>query len=59
MRSRCRRDNAIGRDEAIRHLSTIASATDLPVSGDLENGFGDDPADAAETIRQAAASGSS
>jgi 2-methylisocitrate lyase-like PEP mutase family enzyme len=52
-----RRDNAIGRDEAIRHLSTIASATELPVSGDLENGFGDDPGAAAETIRQAGASG--
>jgi len=52
-----RRDNSIGRDEAIKHLSTIASATDLPVSGDLENGFGDNPSDAAETIRQAGASG--
>jgi 2-methylisocitrate lyase-like PEP mutase family enzyme len=52
-----KRDNAIGRDEAIRHLSAIASATELPVSGDLENGFGDDPEAAAETIRQAAASG--
>jgi 2-methylisocitrate lyase-like PEP mutase family enzyme len=52
-----RRDNAIGRDEAIRHLSTIASATELPVSGDLENGFGDNPGAAAETIREAGASG--
>src|SRR5262252_8693295 len=52
-----RRDNAVGRDEAIKHLRTIASATDLPVSGDLENGFGNDPAACAETIRLAAASG--
>jgi 2-methylisocitrate lyase-like PEP mutase family enzyme len=52
-----KRDNAIGRDEAIKHLSTIASATELPVSGDLENGFGDDPGAAAETIRRAGASG--
>src|SRR5580700_5406288 len=36
-----RRDYAIGRDEMMRHVAAIASATDLPVSGDLENGFGD------------------
>ena len=35
----------------------IASATDLPVSADLENGFGDAPGCAAETIRLAAAAG--
>ena len=39
------------------HLAEIASATDLPVSADLENGFGDAPQDAAETIRRAAAAG--
>jgi 2-methylisocitrate lyase-like PEP mutase family enzyme len=52
-----KRDNAIGRDEAIKHLTMIASATGLPVSGDLENGFGDDPGAPAETIRRAATSG--
>jgi 2-methylisocitrate lyase-like PEP mutase family enzyme len=52
-----KRDNTIGRDEMIAHLSTIASATDLPVSADLENGFGDDPETVAETIRLAAAAG--
>jgi 2-methylisocitrate lyase-like PEP mutase family enzyme len=35
----------------------IASATDLPVSADLENGYADDPEATAETIRRAAATG--
>jgi 2-methylisocitrate lyase-like PEP mutase family enzyme len=35
----------------------VAAATDLPVNGDLENGFGDDPDAAAETIRQGAMAG--
>ena len=39
------------------HVRAIASATDLPVSADLENGFGDDPETVAETIRLAAAAG--
>jgi 2-methylisocitrate lyase-like PEP mutase family enzyme len=51
------RDNTVGRDAAIAHVSAIASATDLPVSGDLENGFGDTPEIVAETIRLAAAAG--
>jgi len=51
------RDNTIGRDEMMAHVSAIVSATDLPVSADLENGFGDDPGTVAETIRLAAATG--
>jgi 2-methylisocitrate lyase-like PEP mutase family enzyme len=39
------------------HVSAIAPATDLPVSGDLENGFGDDSEAVTETIRLAAAAG--
>lgn len=39
------------------HVSTIAAATELPVSADLENGFGDDPETVAETIRLAGAAG--
>ncbi len=35
------RDNAIDRDEMMSHCQAIASASSLPVSGDLENGFGD------------------
>jgi 2-methylisocitrate lyase-like PEP mutase family enzyme len=52
-----RRDGEISRDEAMTHSLAIASATDLPVSGDLENGFGDRPAHVAETIRRAGACG--
>ena len=35
----------------------IVEAVDVPVAGDLENGYGDRPEDAAETIRRAAAVG--
>ncbi len=51
------RDNTIGRDRMMAHVEAIVSATDLPVSADLENGFGDDPETVAETIRKAALSG--
>lgn len=51
------RDNTIGRDRMLAHAGTIAAATDLPVSADLENGFGDAPEAAGETIRGAAAAG--
>lgn len=51
------RDNTVDRDRMIRHVSEIASATDLPVSADLENGFGDAPETVAETIRLAAEAG--
>jgi 2-methylisocitrate lyase-like PEP mutase family enzyme len=52
-----RRDNTVSREEMMAHLGAIVSATDLPVSGDLENGFGDGPETVAETIRLAAAAG--
>ena len=48
-----RRDGAITRDEALAGARAIADATDLPVAADLENGYGDAPEDAAETIRRA------
>ena len=51
------RDNTITRDRMIAHASEIVSATELPVSADLENGFGDDPETVAETIRLAAGAG--
>ena len=50
-------DNAVGRDAMLAHAAAVASATDLPVSIDLENGFGDTPEIVAETIRLAAATG--
>jgi len=49
-----RRDGAVTRDEALAHARAIVEATDLPVSADLEKGFGDAPDAAAETIRRAA-----
>jgi 2-methylisocitrate lyase-like PEP mutase family enzyme len=52
-----RRDNTLDRQEAMAHASAIASATNLPVSADLENGFGDAPEIVTETIRLAAAAG--
>ena len=52
-----RRDGSVTRDEALAHCRTIAGATDLPVSSDLENCFGDDPKTVAETIRLAGATG--
>jgi 2-methylisocitrate lyase-like PEP mutase family enzyme len=55
--SRGQLDNTVGREQTLAYASEIASATDLPVSADLENGFGDDPAVVAETIRMAASAG--
>jgi len=49
-----RRDGGLTRDEALAHARLIVDATDLPVSADLENGFGDAPEVVAETIRLAA-----
>jgi len=51
------RDNTIHREEMMSHVAEIASATDLPVSADLGNGFGDGPKAVAETISLAAAAG--
>lgn len=51
------RDNTIDREKMISHVADIVSATDLPVSADLENGFGDSPETVAETIKLAAATG--
>jgi 2-methylisocitrate lyase-like PEP mutase family enzyme len=51
------RDNTTSREEMMLHVRAIVSATDLPVSADLENGFGDSPEAVAETIRLAAATG--
>jgi 2-methylisocitrate lyase-like PEP mutase family enzyme len=50
-------DGSVTRDEALIQIRSIASATDLPLSGDLEKGFGDSPAAAAQTIRAAADAG--
>lgn len=52
-----RPDGRITREEALAHSRLIVGSTSLPVSADLEKGFGDDPATVAETIRLAAATG--
>jgi 2-methylisocitrate lyase-like PEP mutase family enzyme len=52
-----RRDHSITREQALAHARAIAGATDLPVSADLESGFGATPSEVAETYRQAAAAG--
>jgi 2-methylisocitrate lyase-like PEP mutase family enzyme len=52
-----RRDGRLTRDEAMDHARLIVNATDLPVSADLEKGFGDAPEVVAETIRLAAEAG--
>lgn len=44
----------LSRDDALTHAQDIVAATALPVQGDFENGFGDDPDTCAETIRLAA-----
>jgi 2-methylisocitrate lyase-like PEP mutase family enzyme len=52
-----RHDGGITRDEAIAHAAELTAATGLPVNGDFENGFADEPDTAAETYRLAAAAG--
>jgi 2-methylisocitrate lyase-like PEP mutase family enzyme len=49
-----RRDGMVTREEALAHCRAIVQATDLPVSADLEQGFGDSPETVAETIEMAA-----
>jgi 2-methylisocitrate lyase-like PEP mutase family enzyme len=55
--SQGRRDYNMGREAVLEHCRTLVAATSLPLSADLENGFGDDPQAAAETIRLAAETG--
>ncbi len=52
-----RRDGGLRRDEALAHARLIVDATDLPVSADLEKGFGDSPEVVADTIRLAGEAG--
>ncbi|HEX8028796.1 MAG TPA: isocitrate lyase/phosphoenolpyruvate mutase family protein [Vicinamibacterales bacterium] len=50
-------DTTIDRGATLAHVASIVAATPLPVSADLENGYGDAPEIVAETIRLAAAAG--
>jgi 2-methylisocitrate lyase-like PEP mutase family enzyme len=52
-----RRDGGLSREEALAHSRMIVNATELPVSADLEKGFGEAPEIVAETIRLAAEAG--
>lgn len=51
------RDYGVTRDQAVRHGDAVAAAVEIPVSADLENGFGQTPEDAAETIAAACRTG--
>lgn len=48
--SHARRDNAMNRDEVLRHLSAMVSAVNLPVNADFENAFADSPEDVAVNV---------
>ncbi len=50
-------EGVLGRDQVLAHCRDLVGATDLPVSADLEKGFGDDPQTVAETITLAAQTG--
>jgi 2-methylisocitrate lyase-like PEP mutase family enzyme len=52
-----RHDGSVTREEAIAHGAAVVAAVDVPVSADLENGFGDAPEEAATTIRLALGAG--
>jgi 2-methylisocitrate lyase-like PEP mutase family enzyme len=52
-----RLDGNVTRDEALAHAADIVAATEVPVSADLEHGFGEEPDEVAETVRRAVATG--
>ena len=51
------RDGAVTREQALAHVVQVAAATNLPVTADLENGYGDAPESVAETLRLSAEAG--
>ena len=52
-----RLDGQVTMEEMVAHASALDAATDLPISVDLENGYGPDPEDAARAILAAAGAG--
>ena len=50
-------DANVPRDLALAHAQDLVAAVNVPVSGDFENGYGDDPETCAETVRLAAGVG--
>ncbi len=55
--SQAQADGAMPRDAVLAHLREIVAATDLPVNADFEDGYGDTPADVADSVRLAVATG--
>jgi 2-methylisocitrate lyase-like PEP mutase family enzyme len=52
-----RQDGDVTLDELVEHVAALSQATDLPVSVDIENGYGPDPADAATAVTRVAEGG--
>ncbi|HEX8855359.1 MAG TPA: isocitrate lyase/phosphoenolpyruvate mutase family protein [Thermoleophilaceae bacterium] len=52
-----RLDGGVTLEQVVRHISVLASATNVPISADLENGYGRSPEEAATAIRSAAEAG--
>jgi 2-methylisocitrate lyase-like PEP mutase family enzyme len=52
-----RLDGGVSRSEAIEHAAAIGASVGLPVNGDFENGFADEPAGVAETVQLALEAG--
>ena len=51
------REGTVGRDDTLEHCRMLVQATPLPVSADLEKGFGDSPRAVADCVLAAAATG--
>ena len=51
------RDGQLAREQVLSHCAALTAALDIPLTADLENGFGDSPEAVAETIRLAAQAG--
>lgn len=52
-----REDFLATREEVLAHLTQLCSATDLPVNADFQSGFADAPAELAENVKLAVATG--
>jgi 2-methylisocitrate lyase-like PEP mutase family enzyme len=52
-----RLDGGVTLEEVVEHVAALDAATELPVSVDLENGYGPDPESAARAITRAAEAG--
>ena len=55
--SMARADGALKLDDTLANVRAIVAASDLPVAVDLENGFADDPVEAAKSLLRAAEAG--